>query len=156
NTWSTPEPMRDINTEFLENSAAISKDGQFIYFTSNRPGGYGGTDIYSARMNSKRGHWEDITNLGPDVNTELDEDGVFISANGKHLYFSSNGHAGMGDLDLYRSTYDSAKNKWGDPVNLGYPINSVENDIYFVLTADEDEAFISSVRKDNIGEQDIY
>lgn len=154
-TWGTPEPMLGVNTEFLESSATITQDDKTIYFTSNRPGGYGGTDIYSSVL-GKGGRWTNVTNLGPLVNTDLDEEGVFISANGQHLYFSSNGLAGMGDLDIYRSTYDATKKEWSEPVNLGYPINSVENDIYFVLTADEKFAYISSLRRDNLGEQDIY
>lgn len=154
-SWGTPQPMDGINTEYLENSATITEDDKTIYFTSNRPGGYGGTDIYSCEL-GKNGRWTNVKNLGPLVNTELDEEGVFISANGQHLYFSSNGLAGMGDLDIYRSTYDAVKKEWGEPVNLGYPINSVENDIYFVLTADEKYAYISSLRKDNLGEEDIY
>jgi len=153
--WSPPKAMDGINSEYLENSASITNDDQHIYFTSNRPGGYGGTDIYHADL-SKNGRWTNIQNLGPLVNTEMDEDGVFISANGQHLYFSSNGLAGMGDLDIYRSSYDASKKEWSDPINLGYPINSAENDIYFVLTADEKFAYFSSLRKDNVGEQDIY
>lgn len=153
--WSTPQAMEGINTEFLESSATITQDDKTIYFTSNRPGGYGGTDVYSCEL-GKGGRWINIKNLGPLVNTELDEEGVFISASGEHLYYSSNGLAGMGDLDIYRSTFDKVKKEWGEPVNLGYPINSVENDIYFVLTADEKFAYISSLRKDNLGEQDIY
>jgi len=154
-SWGTPKPMEGINTEFLESSATITEDDKTIYFTSNRPGGYGGTDIYTCTL-GRGGRWENVKNLGPLVNTELDEEGVFISASGQHLYFSSNGLAGMGDLDIYRSTFDAAKKEWGEPVNLGYPINSVENDIYFVLTRDEKFAYISSLRKDNVGEQDIY
>jgi OmpA family/WD40-like Beta Propeller Repeat len=154
-TWSAPKPMEGINTEYIESSATITEDDKTVYFTSNRPGGYGGTDIYKCEL-GKNGRWINIQNLGPLVNTELDEEGVFISANGQHLYFSSNGLAGMGDLDLYRSTFDAATKAWGEPVNLGYPINSVENDIYFVLTADEKFAYVSSLRHDNVGEQDIY
>jgi outer membrane protein OmpA-like peptidoglycan-associated protein len=153
--WSSPKGLEGINTEYLENSATITKDGKRIYFTSNRLGSYGGTDVYTAVKN-KNDRWTDIQNLGPIVNTEHDEEDVFISANGIHLYFSSNGHAGMGDLDIYRSSYDSVANKWSEPVNLGYPINSVENDIYFVLTGDETHAYFSSVKADNKGEQDIY
>ena len=154
-SWGTPQPMDGINTEYLENSATITEDDKTIYFTSNRPGGYGGTDVYSCEL-GKNGRWVNVKNLGPLVNTEMDEEGVFISANGQHLYFSSNGLAGMGDLDIYRSSFDPVKKEWGEPVNLGYPINSVENDIYFVLTADERYAYISSLRKDNLGEEDIY
>jgi outer membrane protein OmpA-like peptidoglycan-associated protein len=155
-SWSTPNTMEGINTEFLESSATLTEDGKTIYFTSNRPGGYGGTDIYRCELDKSGNRWINITNLGPLVNTELDEEGVFISANGLHLYYSSNGLAGMGDLDIYRSTYDKEKQEWSEPVNLGYPINSVENDIYFVLTADEKFAYMSSLREENIGEQDIY
>jgi hypothetical protein len=153
--WSTPKPMEGINTEYLESSATISEDDKTIYFTSNRPGGYGGTDIYSCEL-GKGGRWVNVKNLGPLVNTEMDEEGVFISANGQHLYFSSNGLAGMGDLDIYRSAFDPVKKEWTEPVNMGYPINSPENDIYFVLTATEQYAYMSSLRSDNFGEQDIY
>ncbi len=153
--WSTPKPMEGVNSEYLENSASLSADNKTIFFTSTRPGGYGGTDIYRAEL-GKGNRWGNVTNLGPLVNTEMDEDGVFISASGKHLYFSSNGHAGMGDMDLYRTQQDTVTGTWTEPVNLGYPINSPENDIYFVLNGDETDAYISSVRKENIGEQDIY
>jgi outer membrane protein OmpA-like peptidoglycan-associated protein len=153
-TWTTPEAL-EINTEYLENSATITADQQKLFFSSNRPGGYGGTDIYMCTKNSK-GKWTNPQNLGKLVNTEMDEDGVFVSASGKHLYFSSNGHAGMGDLDFYRSAYNAEKESWERPINMGYPINSVENDIYIVFTRDEDFAYISSVRKEGIGEQDIY
>ncbi|HEY5691153.1 MAG TPA: hypothetical protein VIS49_06835, partial [Cyclobacteriaceae bacterium] len=154
NTWSDPRPMDGINSEYLENSASLTADNKVLYFTSDRPGGYGGTDIYRAEY--IRGRWTNIINLGPLINTEMDEDGVFISANRIHLYFSSNGHAGMGDMDLYRTKRDSVNGAWQEPVNLGYPINSPENDIYFVLNNDESTAYISSVRQENIGEQDIY
>ena len=153
-TWTDPEEL-EINTEYIENSATITADGTKLFFSSNRPGGYGGTDIYVCTKNSK-GKWTNPQNLGKLVNTDLDEDGVFVSASGKHLYFSSNGHAGMGDLDIYRSTYNAEKDMWERPINMGYPINSVENDIYIVFTRDEDFAYISSVRKEGIGEQDIY
>jgi outer membrane protein OmpA-like peptidoglycan-associated protein len=155
-TWSRPNRMNGfINSPYLENSAAISSDGKKLFFVSDRPGGYGGTDIYVAFKN-KRGDWTEVLNLGPVVNTERDEEDVFTSANGQHLYFSSNGHAGMGDLDIYRSAFDSTKMAWSEPLNLGYPINSVENDIYFVMTGDEKFAYISSLRSESRGEQDIY
>lgn len=153
--WSQPKPMAGLNSEYLENSASLTTDNQKVFFTSNRPGGYGGTDIYSAEL-EKSGRWTNVRNLGPLINTEMDEDGVFISANGKHLYFSSNGHAGMGDMDIYRSVLDTITGQWREPLNMGYPINSPENDIYFVLNASETDAYISSVRIENIGEQDIY
>ncbi len=155
-TWSKPNRMNGyINSPYLENSAAVTKDDKKLFFVSDRPGGYGGTDIYVATKN-KRGEWSNVQNLGPVVNTAMDEEDVFVSASGQHIYFSSNGHAGMGDLDIYRSSFDSAKMQWTEPLNLGYPVNSVENDIYFVLSGDERYAYISSVRDDSKGDQDIY
>jgi len=154
-SWSAPKSLDGINTQYMENSASLTEDDKHIYFTSNRPGGYGGTDLYYAEL-ANNGRWVNVKNLGPEVNTEKDEDGVFVSANGKHLYYSSNGLAGMGDLDIYRSTYDSSTSSWSEPINLGYPINSVENDIYFVLNANEKFAYVSSARSENVGEQDIY
>ncbi len=153
--WSSPKSLEGINSPYLENSASITRDGKTLYFTSDRPGGYGGTDIYVATM-GRNNRWGDIRNLGPVVNTEMDEEAVFVSANGLHLYFSSNGHAGMGDLDIYRASFDTVNNEWGKPENLGYPINSVESDIFFALTGDEDFAYMSTVRQGSIGEQDIF
>lgn len=154
--WSRPDRLNGfINSPYFESSAAINAAKDRLFFVSDRPEGFGGTDIYVALKN-KRGEWSQVQNLGPTINTDRDEEDVFISANGKHLYFSSNGHSGMGDLDIYRSEYDSVSNEWSLPMNLGYPINSVENDIYFVLTGDERYAYFSSVRKDSNGDQDIY
>ncbi len=153
--WSTPKPMEGINSEYLENSASLNSQANRLFFTSDRPGGYGGTDIYSAEV-GRGDRWINVRNLGSEINTEMDEDGVFLSYSGAHLYFSSNGHAGMGDMDIYRSALDTITGTWLKPMNMGYPINSVENDIYFVLNADESEAYISSVRSENQGEQDIY
>ena len=81
---------------------------------------------------------------------------VFISSNNKHMYFSSMGHYGMGDMDIYRSEWDEENASWKEPINMGYPINSVENDIYFVLSATEEHAYFSSVKFESKGEQDIY
>jgi outer membrane protein OmpA-like peptidoglycan-associated protein len=154
-TWSEPEAITGINSSYIENSATITSDGNTIYFTSNRPGGFGGTDIYMSTKDSK-GKWTKPQNLGDQVNTEFDEDAVFISANGKHLYFSSNGHPGMGDLDIFRASFNEEKKIWEKPINMGYPINSVENDIYFTLTGDENIAYFSSIRDESYGEEDIY
>jgi outer membrane protein OmpA-like peptidoglycan-associated protein len=154
--WEKPKRLNGyINSPYLENSAAVTSDDKKLFFVSDRPGGYGGTDIYVAFKN-KRGEWSEVQNLGSVINTDRDEEDVFVSANGQHIYFSSNGHAGMGDLDIYRSTFDSATMQWSEPLNLGYPVNSVENDIYFVLSGDERYAYISSLRENSVGDQDIY
>lgn len=154
--WTVPTPFAEINSLYHENSATVTEDGKTVYFSSNRPGGQGGMDLFSISRKAN-GKWGSPKNLGPVVNTELDEEYVFVSASGRHLYFSSDGHIGMGDLDLYRSSYDSAAGQWGEPLNLGYPINSVENDLYFVLDGPEKYAYISSIRPEaNLGEEDIY
>lgn len=154
--WEKPKRLNGfINSPYLENSAAVTSDDKKLFFVSDRPGGYGGTDIYVAFKN-KRGEWAEVQNLGSVINTDRDEEDVFVSANGQHIYFSSNGHAGMGDLDIYRSTFDSAAMQWSEPLNLGYPVNSVENDIYFVLSGDERYAYISSLRENSVGDQDLY
>jgi hypothetical protein len=154
--WSRPKRLNGyINSPNYESSAATNAQEDKLFFVSDRPGGYGGTDIFISIKN-KRGEWGEAQNLGPVINTERDEEDVFISSSGKHLYFSSNGHPGMGGLDIYRSEFDSAKMEWSEPMNLGYPINSVENDIYFVLNGSEQYGYFSSARKDSRGGPDIY
>ena len=154
--WSKPKPLKGlVNSPYLENSASLSNDHKTIYFTSDKPGGYGGTDIYLSHLDAS-GRWGSPKNLGAHINTEKDEESPFISKTGNHLYFSSNGHAGMGDFDIYLAKNGVDKETFGDPVNLGYPINSVENDIFFVLSGDEKAAYYSSVKTSSKGEQDIY
>jgi len=155
-TWGQPTPLPGIiNSSFEEKSVTISKDEKTLYFTSNRPGGYGGTDLYRATKDS-RGEWSTVKNLGPEINTEFDEDGPFIDFDGVTLYFSSKGHKGMGGHDIFKATYDPAKNEWSKPENLGYPINTPDDDIYFIVSQDGKRAYYSSVREDGMGYQDIY
>ncbi len=154
--WGDPVPLPGIiNSSFQEKSITISKDESTLYFVSNRPGGFGGTDIYRATKDS-RGHWSHVKNLGPDINTPLDEEGPFIDYDGVTLYFSSEGHDGMGGHDIYRTTYDPATDSWGEPVNMGYPINTPDNDVYFIVSANNERAYYSSVREDGMGYTDIY
>ncbi len=104
--WSEPEPLsNNINSSYTENSLSISPDGNTLYFTSDRPGSYGGYDIYSCEKD-RRGEWGKVTNLGQVLNTPYNEEGVFIGHDGKTLYFSSRGHKGMGGYDIFKSTYD--------------------------------------------------
>lgn len=156
-TWGYPEPLNEsINSESaMESSISISPDGQVLFFTSNRPGGYGSYDIYYSIKNPK-GVWERSKNLGPVINTEAEEDSPFIDYDGKTLYFSSQGHKGMGGHDIFYSVYDSAKQEWSEPKNLGYPINTPDNDVYFVSTKDGERGYYASVREDGLGYTDIY
>lgn len=153
-TWAAPLPLPgEINSRYEEKSASLSKDGNTIYFSSNRPGGFGGIDIYMATKN-KRGDWGNVKNLGPQINTEEDDDAPFIDYDGKTLYFSSRGHNGMGGYDIYKATLNG--NSWTKPENLGYPINTPDNDIFYVATKDGKRAYYSSVRDDAFGYEDIY
>lgn len=153
-TWSIPEPLPgEINSQYEEKSASLSKDGNTIYFSSNRPGGFGGIDIYRATKN-KKGVWGSAKNLGPQINTEEDDDAPFIDYDGKTLYFSSRGHNGMGGYDIYKT--QEVGNSWTKPENLGYPINTPDNDIFYVTSKDGKRAYYSSVRDDAFGYEDIY
>lgn len=144
-----------INSSFEEKSISISKDEKTLYFSSNRPGGFGGLDIYRATKDSK-GEWTNVKNLGPKINTEMDDDGLFIDYDDVTLFFSSKGRKGMGGYDVFKSTFDPKTNEWSEPVNLGYPINTPDDDIYFVITKDAKRAYYSSVREDGMGYTDIY
>jgi outer membrane protein OmpA-like peptidoglycan-associated protein/tetratricopeptide (TPR) repeat protein len=155
NKWTEPKSMgKNINSEENEASISMSSDKKTVYFSSNRPGGYGGLDIYKSQWDETKKEWGPAVNLGPTINTEYDDDAPFISFDGKHLYFASEGHSSMGGFDTFRSTFDGKK--WTTPENLGYPINTADNDIYFVLTADEKTAYYASAKEGGYGEKDIY
>lgn len=154
--WSEPVPLPGIiNSSFEEKSVSISSDEKALYFSSNRPGGFGGLDLYRASQDSK-GEWSNVKNLGPKINTDLDDDAPFIDYDLVTLYFSSKGHKGMGGFDVFKTTLDPLGNEWSDAENLGYPINTPDNDIYFVASKDNKRAYYSSVREDGMGYTDIY
>lgn len=155
-TWGPPVPLPGIiNSSFEEKSISISRDGKTLYFSSNRPGGLGGTDLYRATKDSK-GDWSNVKNLGPKINTEFDEEGPFIDYDLVTLYFSSKGHKNMGSYDILKATYDPKKNDWSEPENLGYPINTPDDDIFYITSSDGKRAYYSSVREDGLGYTDIY
>lgn len=153
--WSTPENLgSSINTEFWEAAPSLSPDKRDLYFASRRPGGYGGNDIYvSHRL--QNGRWSTAENLGPVINTIGDESTPFIHADNQSLYFTSNGHSGYGGDDLFvsRKTPDG---KWTIPENLGYPINTIENEGSLIIAADGKTAYYASDRADSHGGLDIY
>jgi outer membrane protein OmpA-like peptidoglycan-associated protein/tetratricopeptide (TPR) repeat protein len=153
--WSTPENLGNrINTEFWESAPSLSPDKRDLYFASRRPDGYGGSDIYvSHRM--PNGRWSDPENLGPTINTAGDEGTPFIHADNQTLYFTSNGHPGYGGDDLFLSRKD-AKGNWQTPENLGYPINTIENEGSLVIAADGVTAYYASDRSDSKGGLDLY
>jgi len=153
--WEYPKAMpKPINSEYRETSACFSPDGRKIYFVSDRPGGYGGTDIYVCTRGYKD-KWGEAVNLGATINTEFDEEAVFMHPDGRTLYFSSNGHNSMGGYDIFTSRMDDNGN-WSEPVNLGYPINSADHDLCFVISANGRHGYFSSVRPEGSGGLDIY
>jgi len=144
----------DINSEYIETSASISSDDRIIYFSSNREGGFGGMDIYRS-VKLPTGEWSKSQNLGPTINTAYDEDCPFIHADNKTLYFSSKGHKSMGGYDIFKSEL-RADGLWTEPLNLGYPINSVTHDLSFVMSSDKQTGYYSSAQEGGIGGLDIY
>ena len=155
-TWGPPVALPAIiNSSFDEKSVSISKDGKTLYFSSNRIGGQGGIDLYRATKNEK-GEWATVRNLGPKINSPFDEEGPFIDYDMTTLYFSSKGHRNMGGYDIFKSSFDPKTNEWSEPENLGYPINTPDDDIYYMTSSDGKRAYYSSVREDGLGYTDIF
>jgi len=153
--WSEPIPLNTpINTKYQEPSASLSPDEHTLYFVSDRPGGLGGKDIYVAKK-QEDGTWGDVKNIGTPINTTGNEDAVFMHPDGKTMYFSSTGHKGMGGYDIYKSVYTD-DGVWSAPENIGYPINTPDDDVFYVLSASGKHAYYSSFKKEGKGEKDIY
>jgi tetratricopeptide (TPR) repeat protein len=157
--WGNPKPLeKPINTSYFESSACLSADGNKLYFVSEKEGkkygAQGRGDIYVAEKIS-RTMWGEPKNLGTTINTEGDENLVFIHPDGKTLFFSSNGHLSIGGYDVYMSKLQE-DGSWGKPENLGYPINTIGDDVHFSLSLDGKTAHYSSVREEGMGERDIY
>lgn len=144
-----------VNTNAWEGHCSLSPDGHTLYFSSDRPGGLGGKDIYKASL-SADSSWINITNLGDSINTSMDEDAPFIHADGRTLFYSSKGLASMGGYDVCRALMNPTDSTFKKAENLGYPINSTGDDLYFVMAANAVNAYYSSERKDGKGLRDIY
>jgi outer membrane protein OmpA-like peptidoglycan-associated protein len=153
--WSVPVKLNEnINSKYWEPSAFISADGNTIYFTSNKPGGYGGRDLYKSNR-SPDGDWGKSINLGSAINSPYDEDAPFIHPNGITLFFSSNAHSTMGGFDIFTSIL-SNDSVWAEPMNIGYPINTTDDDIFYVVSPNGLNAYFSSFRDGGFGEKDNY
>jgi hypothetical protein len=154
--WSQPQKLGpEINSEYLETSACFSASGNEIIFSSNRPGGLGGKDLYITRkfMNGK---YSLPYNLGTNINTPEDEDAPFIDKNNNTLYFSSKGHNTIGEFDIFISEFNMDLDRWAKAENLGMPINSTSDDIYFSKIDDKNSAMFTSRRDGGFGDADIY
>ncbi|HIA10570.1 MAG TPA: hypothetical protein EYN69_00655 [Flavobacteriales bacterium] len=155
NVWLRPIKMNiNINTEHWEGSASLSPDERTLYFTSERPGGQGGRDIYKSEMRED-GIWDEAINVGPQINTEYDDDAPFIHPDNKTLYFSSMGHNSLGGYDIFSATRTS-DTAWAQAVNIGYPINTPEDDVFYVMAANGKRGYYSSARDGSFGQHDIF
>lgn len=159
--WGTPKNMgKGINTSYFEDGAVLSPDGNTLYFMSERgqdlpykgQKGYGRSDIWMAKKDGSK--WGEAVNLGPTINTEYDEGGIYPAPDGKTLYFCSNGHNSMGGYDIFMTRWEN--NKWTTPVNMGFPINSISNERMFILSKDGKSAYVDSDRQGGLGERDIW
>ena len=144
----------NINTQFHESSGSFSPDGKTLYFTSNREGSIGGTDIYYSQLDST-GDWGPAYNLGDNINTTFDEETPFVSPDGSKLFFSSKGHYNIGGFDIFYSLRDS-QYLWTPPINLGYPLNTTDNDIFYYPMGDGFTGYSSRYSDNRSGISDIY
>lgn len=155
NGWSEPQNLGwDVNTEFWESTPSLSPDKRDLYFSSDRPGGYGGRDIYVSHRTEKG--WSKPENLGPEINTPGDESTPFIHADNQTLYFNSSGLPGYSEKPDLFVTRKQPDGKWSKPENLGYPINTIGDEGSMIVDADGKTAYYSSDKIDSKGGLDIY
>lgn len=154
--WGAPEyASAPINSSSWESHACFSSDNRVLYFISDRTGGFGGRDIYKC-LRLPNGEWGPAQNLGDVINTKYDEDGIFIHPDGKQIFFSSKGHNSMGGFDIFTSIINDENGYWSPPVNYGYPVNTTDDDVFLITTADGKRAFFSSDKEGGFGEKDVY
>jgi tetratricopeptide (TPR) repeat protein len=153
-TWSDVEKLNgNINTKFWESHATLTQDGRKLYFTSNRKESLGGLDIFVSERDST-GDWGPAKNLGPVINTEYNEETPFLANNDRTLFFSSRGHYNIGGYDIFRSDLDE-KGEWGAPVNIGYPVNTTDDDLFFMPVGKGDRGYLSRFTAEGHGKMDI-
>lgn len=153
--WNKSRPLaKPVNSKYWESHASISKDSKTLYFTSNRRGGFGEMDIYKSVIDEE-GDWDEPRNLGNAINSTLNEDTPFITEDGKSLFFSSQGHSSMGGYDIYVTSLGE-DDEWTAPVNLGYPINTTDDDLFYYPWNNGQVAYLALLESDTYGKEDIY
>ncbi|GAB2782570.1 hypothetical protein GCM10027175_21280 [Hymenobacter latericoloratus] len=154
--WTAPKKLNgNVNSKAYEGDAYITPDGLTIYFSTAKYSEEGTLDIYYSTR-QPGGDWGPAKSIGNAINTVYDDDSPYLSKDGKTLYFSSRGHNTMGGYDIFKSEWDSVGNKWGRPENMGYPVNTPDDDSYYRLSPDGSYAYLSSYRIGGYGEKDIY
>jgi flagellar motor protein MotB len=154
NYWTTAQNMGPlVNSTFWDSQPSLSSDGKTVYYASKRKGGKGGTDIWYSKLNAA-GRWMEPVNLGDTINTPENEISPFLHPDGVTLYFASKGHPGVGNYDIFMSRM--VNGKWTVPVNLGYPINTEQDEMSLIVDATGKTAYYASVREGGYGGQDIY
>ena len=154
-TWSQVEKLNgNINTKFWESHATMSSDGKRIFFTSNRRESLGGLDIFVSTRDSS-GNWGPATNLGHQINTVYNEETPFLTNNDSTLFFSSRGHYNIGGYDIFRSDLDR-NGRWSTPVNVGYPLNTTDDDLFFTPLSSGNRGYFGKFADDGQGRMDIY
>ncbi len=147
-------PLNIFNSNSWENHVTISSDGKTLYFVSDRPGGLGGTDIWRC-LQLPNGEWSQPYNIGPPINTKFNEESPFIHPDGKTLYFSSNSDRSMGGFDVFFSKRIDQKT-FSNPINMGFPINTVDDDLFFSTSPDGGRGYYASSHEGGYGDNDIY
>jgi hypothetical protein len=153
NRWSGASRLKKpVNSNMNETHASLSPDGTTLYFTSDRSGGQGDLDIYLTKLD-KKGKWGKPVNMGPNINTMFNEETPFITSDGKWLYFSSEGHEGMGGYDIFRFNLHETGS---EAENLGYPVNTTDNDLFYFPGNSKNEGYLALYNTDGYGSSDIY
>lgn len=154
-SWRKPRIIGNkVNSDYWETTASLDLYENILFFVSDREGGYGGRDIWMVKK-LPYGNWSEPQNLGEPINTEYDEESPFLHPDGKTLYFSSVGHKSMGGFDIFKSTLNE-NITWSNPENIGYPINTVGDDLFFMPSVSGNHAYFSSYRDEGKGDYDIY
>ena len=155
NHWTDPQFLNErINSKFWETYASLDVYSNLLFFVSDREGGFGGKDIWFMKK-LPNGEWAEPQNLGEPINSEYDEESPYLHPDGKTLYFSSKGHKVMGGYDIFKSTLQNDMT-WSAPENMGYPVNTVADDLFFTPTVNGKRAYFSSYRAEGVGDYDIY
>jgi Tol biopolymer transport system component len=155
NKWSAPVKLnKHINSRFQETFASLSCDGKTLFFVSDRKGGFGGTDIYKSQFDEKTQDWGVAINLGSEINTPFNEETPILCQDNKKLYFSSEGHYNMGGFDIFYSE-NIEQNVWSKPTNMGYPVNTTEDNLFYYPVENGNKAYISKYDENGFGQEDI-